>query len=312
MPKETTPTTSSHETKNRKLAYNIEFRNMLRENLGIIKTAIELADRAVAEYNPPEITVSGIRLKFNRVSGKWLQEQKMFAMRDGEIDINTYDESRWVPMNFGRAMVLVPSEPIRDKKTGLEVIVLGKSNREFSNSWWSDIVRIDKCDYLRLNFRGHSFFIKRSFITENPGFNEFKNTVSAEKALKDLDFIKVVKPKLGFQDKNQSWYVSEWQELESVGFAPYEQMTASGIDDYGNQVDNLYRKGEETKKRIDEKVEEIRTALKRVCVGIPDLEPNLFYNPNTETFILLDVTSENSATLGKPIRDEFWERKEGK
>ncbi len=289
MPKETqSGGITLREGKNRKLAYVEEFRKMLRENSGIIKAAMHLADQAVAEYNPPEIKMEneeGLEreLKYEKATGRWLRlvGDEIFATDSkGKIYFPELDEGvklgDWIPMDFGRGTLLYPGEPILDKKTTLVVSALGRSNREFQREGL--IVR-NKCDYFIMTIDGQSFFVKRLFVTTTPGVAEFKNTMRAKEVLKDLPFVKVVEAQLGFQNQNESWYVSKWENLENVGYEPYHQLTFMPTGLAG-------------------KVAEIRKRLTGAGLGY-DINTNLFYNPGTDSFIMLDVTGHER--FGNPV-----------
>jgi hypothetical protein len=298
MPKETTPKISSHRTEEIKLAYNLEFRNMLREHPGIIKTAIELADRAVAEYDPPNnpIKLSHNReVKFDREKVKWLEEVRHFMEKGGKVQYQPSGEpitihAGWEELTIGRGTVLVPGKPVRDNTTGLEIIVLGRINSAkglLGN-------RPERSDYLKMTLDEKSFFVKRSWATTNPGIVEFHNTLSAKEMLKDLDFVKVVDAQLGYLDKNESWYVSKWEDLQKDGYFPL----TSNLDDYGKDIIAEYRNLIGQNRNIGEKVALIREKL--APLNIQDLDANLLYSLKTKTFVLFDVTTMNPETLGQP------------
>jgi len=275
---------------NFKMAWNREFREMLREHPGIIKMVIELTKKAEDEYAPDDIKFGFVTARYNKETEKW-----------GIVAWDNKPYNKPQPLVYGRGTLLKAGNPVVDEQAGLEVILLGKSNRELKLSE-GPFTRVDKTNYFKMNLKGQTFFVKKTLIGTNPGFTEFRDTVSAKKALTGLDFVKVIEPKLGFQDKNQSWYVSEWQELESAGFASYDQMMVGGINDYGNYVYKLYSeenisKYEEAEKRI----EKIEAALEQVGIYTGDLDPNLFYNLTTDTFILLDIGKDEEG-IGKPVR----------
>lgn len=304
------------ETEDFKMAWDRNFRDMLRAHPGIIKTAIAITDQAVAQYNPGNNPIPDYDAKvmFDRENGKWLEEKIIMRQKNNDEE-SDYDpvtgklatQSRgWVDLTVGRGAILVPGESIKDDKTGLEIVVLGRSNRELPMPGFT---RVDRCDYLKMSFRGQSFFVKRCFITNNPGFFEFKNTISAKEALKDLDFVRVVDAKLGYQDKNESWYISGWEELERAGFQTFDYSISR--TDYGSKKkesiqawlnlsedefttkEDEYSKAEAKAKLISEKLE--------LCGINYDLYSNLFYNYQTKTFVLLDVTGNQTEYLGNAI-----------
>ena len=313
MPKEITPTTTSLESKSRKLAYDNEFREMFRENPGIIKTAIELIDRAIIDYDPVFVNnVFNMQVRYDKETNKWLREKRKFILKDEKIDYSgpegapITESDGWIDFHYGRNVLLAPGKQIADEKTGLEVTILGRSNRDL---YGIHARRVDICEYIKISIKGQDFFVKRSFVTQNPGFTEFKNIMSAKEALRDLNFVRVVDAQLGYQNKNESWYVSKWENLESAGFTTFD--TAISWDDYGeikqeriNEPENSFLgfESEQEYEEAEEKVNLIKEKLKPLHLE-HDLDANLFYNHKTKTFILLDVTGgEDNTGIGNPIR----------
>jgi hypothetical protein len=283
-----------------KLAYDLEFRKLLRENPGIINAAIELANVGVLEYNPPAVMYGKTELRYDKKSQKWLYEARRSVFKDGKIALDEkgepiYESGNWRPMDFGRLVILAPGNTLKD--SNLELTVLGRSNREIAAM---NGTRIDVCDYFKLSLQGHTFFAKRSFQTKNPGFQEFENTLKATEALAGLDFVKVIEAQLGYQDQHESWYISKWEDLEGAGFAPYQKgMGMTEVDDYG-KIHGLKigEKGAfvgfpsredydeaEAKYKIIEQI-----LMTHTTHYFYDLGANIFYNLKTKTFVVLDVT----------------------
>jgi len=300
---ETGPKISSIESSYRKLAYVDEFRESLRENPGVLRATMELMNQAINDYNPksfayrPRTTV-----RYDKSTNTWLMnEPGREAVRDEHgqpvIDENrkmVYREFDEQPFYYGRATLLVPGEPTVDQETGLQVTVLGRSNRDLPVSNREDIRRVDKTDYFRVDIGGKSYFVKYSTVTPNPGFDEFNAVQQAKEVLADLDFVEVIDAQLGYQDGEKSWYIASWKDLESAGFIPFSPYRLS--DDYG--------KFTERPRYFDlphEKVKDIRTKLHAAHLD-EDVEFNLFLAPNAEKFFLLDITKENNEGIGKPYR----------
>lgn len=291
--KETRQRSTYHDTGRYRLAYANEFREMLKGHRGIIRTAIGLMDKASSEYSPPNFRVGTTRLQWNKQTETW-------------------EDVRWINLPFpemkpkglaiGRGVIFLPGESLRDEKSGLEVALLGKSRRQ-KESLISYSVRRDKSDYFRLNLGDRSFFVKRSFITNNPGFTEFANMEKARDLLKDLLFVKVIEAQLGYLDKKQSWYVSSWQNLEEAGFMSIGAILMEDVDDYGRLRSDEFKdhwgyvKAESVLKK---QIEQIRKRLKPADLD-GDISVNLFYNSTSKTFILLDV-SLTRAKAGKDPR----------
>lgn len=292
MPREQSPEFTSVSGETRKLAYENAFRETVREHPGILKAAIDLANEGVDGYNPGNISLPNTELEYNPESRQWLAQAR------GQNPFGEPYSNR--PMSFGRGVFLSPGESIRDEEYKLELTVLGRSNREMTGT---HSVRRDECDYFRLKAYGDSFFVKRSFVTTNPGFAEFHNTKKAKELLADLDFVHVVDAQLGYQSKTESWYISKWEDLESAGFAPYGMLSGGGFDDYGRALPEgkfLGFPNEEEFLEVERKFRTIKSALEPEGIH-RDLGANLFYNIQTKTFVFLDVTSDNKEMLGDPI-----------
>ena len=189
------------------------------------------------------------------------------------------------------------------------------SRREVLIGKWGNQVRRDYTDYFKAKLDDKSFFVKRSRITPTPGFHEFKNTVKAKEILADLDYAKVVEPQLGYSDDEQSWYVSSWEEIESAGFIALRDAQWGSIDEYGNRTDSIFTPTRdqdemEAQERKDLKIEErykvVKSRLSEAGIG-GDLDQNLFVNPENESFILIDLTSQEGPVLGEPVT---WKERE--
>ncbi len=260
---------SMESKKGPKLAYDLEFRKMLRESPGLIKTAIELCDKAIAEYNPNNFRIAGdgMEVRYDKDNNKWLEAES------GQV------------YRYNRGTLLVPGEKLTDPKTGLEIQVLGRSNRENMGH----LKRRDLADYFKATIQGKSYFVKRSFITVNPGFQEFHNTRWAEWLINNKDLIQVVQPKLGYQDTKESWYISEWKEIENAGYRPVNY--AFVADDYGNRLglepgssDDEVTAHEKEQRFVEKLEAELREVLTEDRLQ-NDISANLFYNPKTGKFI---------------------------
>ncbi|GEM_PF-3849847 len=306
------PDITSVESGDKKLAYNNEFRQLLREHPGIIKTAVELADKAANEYHPADSKYGVFDLRYNPEVRRWERQTERYILgEDGKIQYSDtgkalFEPSGWVPFDYGRGVILAPDEPVTDETSGLTITTLGRSNRELKQGYGRRVVIVDDCDYFKMQLEDDAFFVKRSFISINPGFTEFKNTVEASELLKDLDFVHVVSAQLGYQDDHQSWYVSKWLDMESAGFAMYDDP----ISDYGTIVERAPKdapewflgfENEAEYNDVKQKAELIKERLESAQLDL-DVDANLFYSRETKTFILFDVTARNSEILGEAIK----------
>lgn len=307
MPKEKGSEITTFEQSNKKLTYANDFRILLKENPGILRTASDLMEKAKQEYNPKEFRIggSGFFIKYDKESNKWLEGVPKYLLDENYqpiLDQNGAEQIidiKYKSLNLGRNTMLAAASPVYDEKTNLEVTMFGSSNRHLKSRGRE---RIDICEYFKLTKDGETFFVKKSYITTNPGYTEFRNIQEAKKLLADLDFIKVVDAQLGYQDKNISWYVSKWEDLEKVGFGPSGMLGL--FDDYGNSFEDkeFGPKGFKTQEDLDQFEKKIQLIKERlVKSGLDrDLDANLFYNYKTKTFILLDVTGGDGETLGNP------------
>lgn len=287
MPREINFDTITFEVGKRQIAYSPEFRRMLLEHPGITRAAIKLADEAEAEYNPGKVRIGLGEFEYDPDSGKWLEQRYDYQGKP----------ARKNPMSIGRGMILAPGKPKLDSKTGAEVLCLGRSNRELGDMYSQKPSRLDVTSYFKMMLGGESFFVKKSLKTTNLGLDEFKATAAAQEVLEGLDNVRVVEMQLGYQDKKQSWYVSKWEELEGAGFVPYDSLAVTGFDDYGKMVSSqefwLGFESEEEYEEVKEKVNIIKRRLEQASLNV-DVDSNLFYNRQTKTFILLDLTNRNA------------------
>lgn len=297
-----TERTIHHHSQKREIAYNKEFRGLLREHPGIINTARQLISQGEANYHPANFNIGLYEMGWDEQYKVWeiLSYNGEPQKRDGDIPN--------MPQH-GRGTFLRPGDPQRDQKTGLEITVLGISNRAFIGDGWgqtvipagiqgfsSDLNRIEQNVYLKAQLGDRSYFVKKGSKTINPGVKEFLNTKAAEAALNELDFVSVAKAQLGYQDANETWYVSNWQELESEGFMPYDIYEVGGVTDsgqnYSRTKDPIFKSIDFNK--IEQQKEQIETKLRTHGVNIEDTRMNFYYNYKTGKFFLLDVTTANS------------------
>lgn len=276
----------------RKLGYAQEFRQLLNEHPGIIKTTLGMTQKAEDQYNPPNIFIGPNELRWNKdeVRFEVFRTHIQGVIKDLEIP-KPFSDLIW-----GRGAVLGPAETITDPESGLQVTALGKSKRDFRRTGLAglaigrEIVRRDRSSYFKIALGDQAFFVKKSTATTNPGFQEFQSSVRAKEALLDLDFVSVVEAQLGYQDKHQSWFVSKWNDLESSGFFPYDVLVGGVPDDYGKHIDFEDRIELVEQQDIGQRVKQIQDKLTASGIDIQDSQMNTFYNPNTDKFLLLDVT----------------------
>lgn len=79
MIKERGPEATSLRTDKKQLAYANDFREILREHPGIIRAAIALMDRAIADYNPPDTQCGNIKIKYDRDANQWLMNESEYV-----------------------------------------------------------------------------------------------------------------------------------------------------------------------------------------------------------------------------------------
>lgn len=293
-----------HEGRNRMLGYVPEFKLVVREHPDILRTALELTQKGEDEYNPPNIMVGSGELQWNK-------EQTRFDV----IKINGEDLATPQPYEDWlyptRGVLLAKGETFKDENTGLEVTILGRSKRDHLIGMFGHTRRIDNSSYFKIKLGEQAFFIKKSTATINPGFEEFDNTHQAMAALSGMDNLRIVEAQLGYADDHQSWFVSKWEDLENVGFYPCDAFIGGSPTDYGEFIDIEDKRWQAYGKNahiVSATVSEIRTKLKSVGLNIQDIEPNLFYNPMTEKYFLLDVTVRGRKQLGqlyKPHKPPF-------
>ncbi len=273
------------EGNHRRLGYAKEFRRMLREHPRILKTAIQLTQKAEDEY-------TSLNVQVGRFEVQWNKDETRFDIikLDGK-------EQESQPYSLGRGVLLAPGKTLKDEENGLEVTVLGKIN----------VSRPGKTrnisTYLKMKLGDQVFFVKKSVATNNPGYREFKNSGRVRAALHDLENLGVVEAQMGYDDDHQSWFVSKWHDLESEGFSSFGTWAFTEVNDYGVTVHPVKNSEEHfllsddpiaIGNKIVKMIYRIEASLRAVGIEIHDLTWNLFYNPKTDKFFLLDVTSQNS------------------
>lgn len=294
MPKRIEHGQHFRESGDMKLAYNPEFRAMLREHPGTIEAAVRLTEQAEAEYNPSPISIETtepcVEYRYDKTKNTYLP----FNIKTGQPQ-----EIRWKP---GRNTFLKEGVPVFDEKTGLAVIVLGMCERNDPNGGPG---LYDKTTYLKMDLDGQSYFVKKSLSTANPGAQEFYSSFQVCDLLKDQTDVSIVEAKLGFQDKHESWFVSKWIDLEQGGYAPADKILTLDYDDYGKRLYNPnphkddsievleqeaqargFTTGEDYRRFNSRKKELDKLFLKH---NLRDARKNLFYNISTKHFILIDV-----------------------
>lgn len=291
MLKEVGPEISSLEGEYKKLAYDNEFRDKLREHPGMIESAMKLMQKAETEYNPPNFEFQGIVCQWNK--GEKIWEEISYRGKP-------YNPPKRSGL-WGRGVAFKEGEAVRDQDTGLELSCLGISKRDFYSAEQVGPSRIDRTVYFKAKIGQETFFIKKSVATHQHGFEEFENTAKAKEALKSLDFVKVIDMKLGYVDKDQSWFISKWKDLEEGGYLSLASLGEAAPDDYIRRV-LTYDEQIKIFNGIKPKVGKIKEALREGGVDIGDTLANIFYNYPTGKFILLDVSVHGAEGLNQPER----------
>lgn len=280
------------ESGTRRLGYANEFRQMLREQPNVVRTTMGLIEKAETEYDPGEMQLGVGVIRWNREATAW-----QVISYNGRLHPTPQPLDQLV---LGRGIILKAGETHIDPRTGLEVTVLGKSKREFIPWGTSFVERTDQSTYAKVSLGGDAFFIKKSLSTNNPGFGEFTNTINAKAALVDMGDLKVIEAQLGYTDDHQSWFISNWEELESSGFFPADSFRSGSPNDYGEYLSLGLRPRFQQSALIEQRIEQIREKTKEAGIGVGDLHMNLFYNPFTKKYIYLDVTALEGARLNQP------------
>lgn len=287
-----------HEGYYRKLGNSLEFKKLLHEHPGVLRSTLDLTRRADEVYNPRDI-----QLGTTIVS--WSKERNQFELiRMGDLDLSATRARRPYFAYFpSRGVLFAHGDSFKDEARNLEVTVLGKSNRIWGRN--DDIIppaRRDNSTYFKIKLGNDVFFVKKSTATNNPGYWEFTNTSKTSQVLQSVSNLEVVEAQLGYEDYDQSWFVSKWKDLESSGFLPTMLLHSYNRDDYGKHLyeddptleEMCRREAERTErdKKIDSKITEIQSKMSEVGMQLRDLKTNLFYNPETDKFFLLDITTE--------------------
>src|SRR3989344_8310364 len=191
MPKESGHEFTSFETESHKLAYDNDFREMLRSTPGLLKSVIAIIERAEAEYRPENLKIYDFECRWNSSEKNW----EIIKEKDKELPAS-------IPLlehrigKMGRGVYFKPTQPYVDSTTEVQIVLLGVAFRHFPEHGSHQPERIDETGYIKLAYRDKVFFVKKSVQTNMPGYREFLNTITARKALEALPFVKVIEPKL--------------------------------------------------------------------------------------------------------------------
>lgn len=289
-----------NEGRHRRLGYAWEFKNMIREHPGVLTKARQLVQKAEDRYSPPNQQLENLELQWNGDETRF-----DIVKRNGEILEKAESYS------FGHGVLFVPGETIGDKKIGLEIVVLGKAKRHKMLTQGLDITT-----YLKMQLGDYVFFVKKSSATTTLGYTEFKTSHRVREALRDLGNLEVVEAQLGYADDHQSWFVSRWKDLETKGFGPSSAWRhVSEFTDYGKSLvpqdekslGEYFKSGQDVKhdRKTYAMIDKIHTKLEEEGIHMGDLGDNLFYNPKTDKFFLLDVTTydvlaDRARWIGQP------------
>lgn len=145
--------------------------------------------------------------------------------------------------------------------------------------------------YFKLDFEGHSYFVKHSLnpkLMGSGGYVEAESTKEASEILtkNEINWAEVVKFKLGYTDKQEKYYISEWCGHNVESLEGYLQKIKSNLENpEGNNNDLTELK--ETQQKLIEKFK----ILKRLFAGYFDFrEHNVLIDINTKRLYLLDLT----------------------
>ncbi len=286
----------------RRLGYTTGFRQILRENPGTLGSALRLAQLAENTYSPEDIQYGRFVLGWNAQINNWQ------GISEGDKPIDP--PLSLANIIWGRGALLKSGSHVIDAERGLEVTGLGKATRELG-TLTRGINRLDISSYFKMRLQGEDYFVKKSYATTNPGFDEFASSVVVKEALAGVEGLSVVQAHLGYSDNRQSWFVSKWEELESTGFFPYDTFIGGVPNDYAERLENedkVISLREGLTDRVEQLKEEIRTRGQAHGLTILDLNVNLFYNPQTDKFFYLDVSTQEA---GKIKQDMIWSREKG-
>lgn len=194
---------------------------------------------------------------------------------------------------LGRGVLFVPGSPVVDDTLNLAVQVLGVSNRVLESGRGA---RLDYAEYFKVSLDGDSYFVKKSKITNNSGFEEFMNLDYVRSAFNGLDYVEVAVPVFAFSSKDVSYIVTVWKDLRD-----YVQCFEgrANVDDYGNAVTHSSYADDEYSRKFNFIVD----VLRKYKVD-NDVLGNIFYNPQTKKFFILDLTAAAAAadtTTGNAI-----------
>ena len=217
-------------------------------------------------------------------------EKGSFTSRETETRKLAYDE------DFRAWM----KEHPRAMKTFLEIV----RSEEFKNAVVGNVIErggikvtliessYDRGPRLRLELDGTNFFVKIEKESQEQGFawghKEFVDSQKAKELLAGLSGVEVYESQLGYQTENESFFVSKWIDLPTLENYIY------GIE----LADPL-------RSKLVEKFHKIRERLG----GFFNVSAyNMFYDPQTDTIILYDLSERPKSWDKNKTRKNLFRR----
>lgn len=196
----------------------------------------------------------------------------------------------------------IPIEEIAESKLNLKIIeeMNLKKDYDIDGFLTSDLTRIFIDFDLYMKFENRT----RLTIAHEVGHLILHGQLFQDLKINSIEDLNSLAEKM--TDDHQSWFVSKWEDLEDVGFFPYISFLYNTSNDYGQFTPGkTLRDKRETNILARQKalaiIDEINARLVKIGINIVDLKSNLFYNPQTDKFFLLDITtSEPKIGIGQP------------
>ncbi len=132
---------------------------------------------------------------------------------------------------------------------------------------------------LKVSAGGASFFVKveKDAIlnyTTTKGADEYASTLSAKETLKDIPWVEVVEPLLGYQGTGRSFFVSAWRDLPRAK----EYLAELAKKDQGDRSTEYA---------------ELESKTKQLIAALPEFEDidtyNMFYDAAAKKIVLYDL-----------------------
>lgn len=164
------------------------------------------------------------------------------------------------------------------EQNGIKLTILSKHKKD-----WMENENEFRGLRLKLEVDGHTFFVKQEKgKIFHKGYQEANSAQKAKELLKELELpnVELYEPQLGYQTKDNSFFVSKWIDLPTLSKYLLNLTDSSKFDE------ETYTKNIKKAQELQRRERQIAKKLKK----FPDVYAhNMFYDEKTDKIILFDL-----------------------